>query len=135
MDLNDAPQLLAYATVAAEVDAYTYPPGWAVTTYVDPFEGPCLYVTALVADGYRDGGPLPLRIRVNLPPMPSVEYLAIWLWWRLDLVARHELREMFRRDGRPVFDPHDIIEPGSPPEHLAAHAARLRSVANSPASG
>jgi hypothetical protein len=41
-----------------------------------------------------------------LPPMPSVEYLDVWLQWRLNRIEIHEAREHLRRDGKPVFDPH-----------------------------
>jgi hypothetical protein len=47
-----------------------------------------------------------VRIRSLIPPMASRWEFERWLAWRLRLVEIHESREWFRRDGKPVFDPH-----------------------------
>jgi hypothetical protein len=113
--LPECPRFLSYEELRAELENYAYRPGWDLSVFMDPFgEGPCLYVVADVDNAYSPGDPVELRIRSNIPPIPSAAYFAIWLQWRLSLIELHESREHFRRkiDGRPVFDPHLVAEPG-----------------------
>jgi hypothetical protein len=112
MLLSEAPQFLSLTELQAEIAAFSYQPGWTMEICQDPWEGPFLYVVANVIDGYHPEQTVELRIRSNVPPIPSREYFAIWLQWRMDQIALHESREYLRRGGRPVFDPHDPVEPG-----------------------
>lgn len=112
--LSNAPRFLAYDELRFELENYSYRPGWELSVFMDPWEGPCLYVVAEVPDAYDPGETTELRIRSNIPPIQSAAYFAIWLQWRLNQIELHESREYFRRiqDGRAVFDPHDPVEPG-----------------------
>ena len=112
MLLEDAPRFLSLTELQAEVALYSYRPGWSLQVFADPWEGPCLYILADVVDGYHPEKTVELRVRVNVPPIPSREYFAIWLQWRLALMESHESREHLHKDGKPVFDPHDAVEPG-----------------------
>lgn len=112
--LSEAPRFLTFDELRNGIENYTYKPGWHLSVFMDPWEGPCFYLVADVPDAYNPGKTVELRIRSNIPPIPSAAYFAIWLQWRLQLVESHECREYFRRkvDGRPVFDPHSPVEPG-----------------------
>jgi hypothetical protein len=112
--LSECPRFLTYEELRDELENYAYKPGWELSVFMDPFEGPCLYLVADVDNAYSPGDPVELRIRTNIPPIPNAAYFAIWLQWRLSLIENHESREYFRRrvDGRPVFNPHDPVEPG-----------------------
>jgi hypothetical protein len=114
MLLADAPRFLTFEELRAELAKYCYRDGWALTVFMDPWESSCLYVVADVPDAYNPGSTVELRIRSNIPPMPSREYFAVWLQWRLSMIESHEARELLRRrdTNRPVFDPHDAVEPG-----------------------
>lgn len=112
MLLEDAPQFLSLTELQELIDEFSYRPGWSLDVFADPWEGPCLYIVADVVDGYHPEKTVELRIRSNIPPIPSAEYFAVWLQWRLSLIESHEAREYLHRDGRPVFDPHDAVEPG-----------------------
>lgn len=112
MLLSEAPQFLSLTELQDEVDQFSYRPGWSLDVFADPWEGPCLYVVANVENGYDPDQVIELRVRSAIPPIPSRGYFAIWLQWRLQQIELHESREYLRRDGRPVFDPHDPVEPG-----------------------
>lgn len=113
MLLDQAPTYLTYEDLAEEIKLYTYRPGWALTVFLDPFEGPCLYVVAKVEDSYNPGQLVPLRIRSIIPPMPSLDYFGEWLLHRVIQIELHEAREYLKRDGKMIIDPHDPIEPGA----------------------
>jgi hypothetical protein len=112
--LSESPRFLTYEELRNELENYRYREGWDLSVFMDPWEGNCLYVVAEVDNAYSPGDPVELRIRSNIPPIPSAAYFAIWLQYRLQLIELHECREHFRRrvDGRPVFDPHLPVEPG-----------------------
>lgn len=112
MLLGEAPQFLSLTELQGEIARYSYRPGWVLQVFADPWEGPCLYVVADVLNGYHPDQAVELRIRSAIPPIPSREYFAVWLAWRLGQIESHESREYFQRDGKPVFDPHDPVEPG-----------------------
>lgn len=98
--------MLTVADLQAHLDRLSFQPGWAVEVYEGRFEGPHVRIAAVVANSYAASEPVELDIHSMLPPMPSLDYFEVWLEWRLARVARHEVREWFKRDGRPVFDPH-----------------------------
>jgi hypothetical protein len=112
--LSESPRFLTYEELRSELENYRYREGWDLSVFMDPWEGPCFYLVAEVDNAYSPGDPVELRIRSNIPPIPSAAYFAIWLQHRLQLIELHESREHFRRrvDGRPVFDPHLVTEPG-----------------------
>lgn len=130
MHLSDAPAFLSDHQIAAEVARFTYRLGWTLGTFVDPWEGICLYVTADLANGYNPGVTTPVRIRSVIPPIPDTLYLGHWLLKRLILIEIHEAREFLRRDGQLFSDPHDPIEPDparmddEDPEEYGRHAYR-----------
>lgn len=95
--------------VADEIARFTYRPGWTLTTYHDIWLGPMLLITATVPDGYNPGSTIDLGIKSRIPPHVLRDPQANageWLLWRLIEVEVHEAREMLRRDGRLVADPH-----------------------------
>src|SRR3954451_23959390 len=84
-----------------------YKPGWSWRLREDSWEG--LFVRFLVEidDSYGTGA-LTLGIDSWLPPQVSEESLRLWMAWRLGRIESHEMREFFKVDGRPVFDPHVV---------------------------
>jgi hypothetical protein len=111
MNLADAPTWLTPDTLIAEIGRYQYRPGWTLTVFIDPWEGPCLYVVADLVDGYHPDQTVQVRIRSAIPPIPTTDYFGHWLLWRLGMIESHECREYLRRDTKLLFDPHDPIEP------------------------
>ena len=111
MDLNDAPRFLTYEQLADCIAQVQYKPDWTISVFNDPYEGPCLYLTADVVDGYDHTKTVPLRIRSNIPHCTTPGDFYRWLQWRLIQVEIHEAREYFHVDGEPWSDPHDVIEP------------------------
>jgi len=114
MRLEDAPSYLTLEQLQAEIKRYTYRPGWQMSVFQDPFEGPCFYLLAHVQDAYNPTQTVPLGIRSNIPPMRTVEAFGEWLQWRLIQVEIHEAREYLRRDNKILYDPHDPCEPAGP---------------------
>lgn len=110
MKLSDAPEFLTLEELQDEIEEYTYRPGWELSVFADPWEGPCLYVKATVENAYQKE-PLEIRVRSLIPPIPDAEYFGHWLLWRLIQIENHEAREFLRYGGEPLFDPHDPIEP------------------------
>lgn len=106
-------QFMTYEQLVHELSRYEYRPGWELSIFNDPWEGPCLYVEMTVADGYCPSATIDLRIRSAIPPMYDSNHFGYWLLWRLDQIERHECREMLHCDGKPLVDPHAPIEPGS----------------------
>src|SRR5688500_9957376 len=111
MHLNDAPPFLTYEDYAELIQHVKYKPGWNIIVFQDPYEGPCLYLHAEVVDGYDHTKTVPLRIRSNIPHHTDSGQFYKWLQWRLIQVEIHECREYFHVDGKPLSDPHDVIEP------------------------
>jgi hypothetical protein len=110
--LSDAPQFLTSGELAAELARYTYRPGWALSVFVHPWEGPFLRIRASVVNAYdHSADRIELRINSPIPPMRDPEAFGHWLLWRLMMVEIHEAREFLHRDGRMLVDPHDVIEP------------------------
>lgn len=112
--LRDAPRFLTYEELCEEIQRYRYRPGWDLSVFLDPWESSCLYIRADVIDGYHPDRTTELRIRSHIPPIPSADYFAVWLQWRLLQVESHESREYLhlRATDRPVYDPHQPWEPG-----------------------
>lgn len=106
--------MLTFEQLSAELAQYTYRPGWTLTLWCDDFGRVLFYVVATVPDAYSPEKTTELRITAWVPPMQTPGQFAVWLAWRLREIEFHEAMEFFRRDGKPVFDPH--AEPDPPPE-------------------
>lgn len=111
MHLNDAPAYLDINDYQNLMQQVKYKPEWTLSVFQDPYEGPCLYLTADVVDGYDHSSTVPLRIRSNIPHHTDAQQFYTWLQWRLIQVEIHECREYFHVGGAPFSDPHDVIEP------------------------
>jgi hypothetical protein len=112
VNLDDAPRFLTYAELDRELARLHYRrPGWSVALFLDPWEGPALLLTATVVDAYHPERTTDLRIRSLVPPCPTADAFADWVLWRLLQVESHETRELLWRDGAPLYDPHDPVEP------------------------
>jgi hypothetical protein len=95
--------------VAAEIARFTYRPGWTFTVYHDLWLGPMLFIVAPVTDGYNPGATIDLGIKTRIPThvlRDPEAWAGEWLLWRLTEAEIHEAREMLRRDGQLVDDPH-----------------------------
>lgn len=110
MNLYDAPVFLSGPALAAEVERMTFMPGWELSVFLDPFEGPVFRVVAKVPNSYSDE-PVTLQINSRIPWQTSIEDFRLWCLWRCDQIMRHETREWFKIDGKPLYDPHDPVEP------------------------
>lgn len=111
MKLDDAPEFLTYEQLAEEIAHYTYRPGWTLSVYLHPWEGPIFRVVAEVPDAAQPGHTTQLRINSLIPPMETRRQFGHWLVWRLGQIETHECREYLRRRDSLVTDPHDPIEP------------------------
>lgn len=111
MKLSEAPRHLSPEEIRREVARFSYRPGWTLSTFVDPFEGVVFRVVADVVNAYQPEETVQLRINSRMPPMPSADYVAQWILWRISMIELHEAREYLKRDGVMIFDPHDPVEP------------------------
>jgi hypothetical protein len=84
----------------------TYKPGWMVRVYDGRWEGQHLAIRAELEDATRPGHTTTIDVQSMLPPIRDTQALEEWLAWRLGRLELHEMREWFKRDGRPIFDPH-----------------------------
>lgn len=100
--------MLTFNELAAALSVLSWHPGWTLSVVTDRWEGPVLRVEADTPNSYQSGETVHLDIRSHIPPMASVEQFHTWLAWRLGRIAIHESLEWLRRDGKPLFDPHDI---------------------------
>jgi hypothetical protein len=66
--LDDAPTFLPHDEIAAHVARFTYRPGWKLSIFADPWEGPVFRVVAKVPDTYNPGETTELRINSRMPP-------------------------------------------------------------------
>lgn len=98
--------VLTVAEMAAHLERLTYRPGWTFEVYEGRYEGPHLVIRADVPNAYQPDQTTMLDIHSMLPPMRDVGQFEEWLLWRLQRIEVHEACEWFRRDGRPVVDPH-----------------------------
>ena len=100
------PMPLTVAQMVEHLEHLTYRPDWMFELYTGRHEGPHIAIHANLPDAERPGHNVVVRIDSNIPPMRTVEDFEQWLLWRLSIIEVHEAREWFRRDGRPVSDPH-----------------------------
>jgi hypothetical protein len=111
VNLDDAPQFLSTEQLHTALAELVYRPGWELSIYRHPWEGTVFRVVADVTNSYRPDETVRLQINSPVPPMTSVEQFHHWLVWRLTRIESHETREWLRKGDRPLFDPHDVIEP------------------------
>jgi hypothetical protein len=111
--------MLDIAEIQEELARITYKPGWRFLAYAGEWEGPHLVIQADLPDAYNPGQTVVVDIHSMLPPFRDVAGLHAWLAWRLGRIEIHEMREFFRVDGKPIFDPH---APGAERDNSAYHA-------------
>jgi hypothetical protein len=99
--------VLSTAEIRDCLERCAYKPGWTWTLREDPWEGLFVRFLVEIEDSYGTGT-LTLGIDSWLPPQVSEESLRLWMAWRLGRIESHEMREFFKVDGRPVFDPHVV---------------------------
>lgn len=100
--------MLTVGQIEALLERVTYRPGWQLTVYEDPWEGPHLRIVATMPNAYRPDETVDVGINSAIPPMPDADAFLLWLQARLIRVESHESREFLHLDGRPVFDPHAV---------------------------
>ena len=90
--------------------AVSYMPGWTLELVEGSLmdEGHQLRVRAEVANAYRPNESVPLDIWTYLPPMDTPAQFDRWLAWRLSRIQIHEGLEWLQRNGKPIFDPHEV---------------------------
>lgn len=112
MKLANAPKFLTYDELVTELAQFEYRPGWNLSIYMHPWEGPIFRVVTKVPNSY-DSADKPLELRINsaIPPIPSAEYFGHWLLWRLMKIEIHECQEFLKKNTVTLFDPHNFIEP------------------------
>jgi hypothetical protein len=111
--------VMTLAEIQASLGHVTLQPGWSVFAWQHDFEGVWVTFRARVVDACHPAETADLGINSPLPPIPDEAYLDAWLEWRMALIMRHESREWFKRDGRPVFDPH-VEGVNNPPKEATA---------------
>lgn len=101
--------MLTFDEIREEVtQQMQYWPQWSLSVDLDPFEGPYVIISTTQADARRPGAMTTLNIKSFLPPMPDVDYLGLWMRWRLCRIAAHESAEGFTHRGKRIHDPHDM---------------------------
>lgn len=115
MDLADAPSFLSADQITALVARMSYRPGWELSVFIDPWEGPVFRVVAEIDNAYRPGETVELRINSRIPPCRDEDALIEWIMWRLLQIESHEAREFYRLDNAMIYDPHDPVEPMDQP--------------------
>ena len=112
MDIKQYPLPMTYSELEAATQKIEYRPGWQISVFQDPHEGPKLRVVATVIDGYHPDQTTDLGINSRIPDIiENEDQFYRWILWRLLEIEAHECREYFRVDGRLYRDPHDPIEP------------------------
>lgn len=112
MNLADYPQMLPFADLVAMAREMRWRPGWHLSVFMDPHEGPKLRAVGSEPDGYHPGQVIALGISARIPSLVRTEADFLeWVLWRLLEVDAHECREMFRYRGELVRDPHDPVVP------------------------
>jgi hypothetical protein len=89
---------------------------WSITVLQSHFEGPILCVLIEMPDSRGFVDETTLDIHSHVPPLiQTVSDFYVWLKWRLDIIAIHEVGEDFRVDSVAIFDPHaeDALLPTS----------------------
>jgi hypothetical protein len=78
-----------------------------------PMGRPYIYVKAVVPNAYNVREETTLYIKALIPTwvIPDQKHFLWWLQQRFIEMETHECLEFFKFDGKPLFDPHDPIEP------------------------
>jgi hypothetical protein len=101
---------LTVPELQAVFDRAAYKPGWKFTVFDSLFEGPHLHIECRIENAYTPGKMADLCIESPLPPMKTDEDVLAWLFWRLQRIEIHEVREWLLFDGQRRFDPHDGVD-------------------------
>lgn len=86
-----------------------YLPGWEFSVHETPFQGDYIRIRGTVANSYDPEGEwVVLDIKSPLPPFRTAGEFRVWLRWRLEGIAVHEVHEWLRDrgSGKALFDPH-----------------------------
>lgn len=97
---------LSIQEIREHIGRLSYRPGWTIEVYQGAYELAHLVIQAELENSYRPGEKVLLDIHSALPPLCSTDELERWLLWRLTRIEIHECHEWFKRDGKPVADPH-----------------------------
>lgn len=94
----------------AILEEITYRPGWTMAIKEDQHEGPYLRVIAPTKNSYDESADLDLGINSYLSPNDRADERAFvnFLIWRLERIESHEAREWLKRNGKAIFDPHEV---------------------------
>ena len=97
---------LPTAALAEHTQRLTYKPGFTLEVRDGRWEGQHFVINGPVPNAYRPDEQTNLDIHSPLPPMRTLSDYERWIGWRLGRVEHHEMREWFKRDGKPIWDPH-----------------------------
>jgi hypothetical protein len=113
MDLEDAPAFLSFEQMQRALARLSYKPGFELSLFMHPFEGPFLQVKVETPDGYDPSKTVTLTINSMIPEwlIETEDHLFRYVLWRLHKIEAHETCEFLHVDGKPYRDPHDFIEP------------------------
>lgn len=100
--------MLTTGEIRAHLERLTYKPGWTLDVYDGRWEGQHVVIRTEVPDTYSADQSVTLDVHSMLPPMRDTTALEEWIAWRLQRLEIHEMREFFKRDGHPIFDPHAL---------------------------
>lgn len=100
--------MLDLETLRRSLRRWSYMEGWIFQLYQHQHqsEGVWIAITAELPDSRNPGGRVINCVRSPVPPMPDEEYFYIWLGWRCERIAGHEVYEFARVDGQLISDPH-----------------------------
>lgn len=98
--------MLTVADLQQHLTRVSFMPGWDIEVREGRWEGPHIVIAAKVPNAYRPDEPMTLDVHTSLPPMHTYGQFDEWLVWRLNRLWSHEVREFYRVDGVPPFDPH-----------------------------
>ncbi len=101
--------MLTIQEVEGHLKRLSYKPGWSFEVYQGKWEGAHIVINTEIDDSYNPGEMVVLDIHSRLPrvAMQNTDTLEDWLAERLAVIEVHEMREFFKRDGKPVFNPHE----------------------------
>jgi hypothetical protein len=113
VNLEDAPAFLTFEEMQRALGRVTYKPGFDLSLFMHPYEGPNLRIKTTVPDGSDPTKTVDLYINSLIPEwlIETEDHFYRYVLWRLHKVEAHETCEFLHVDGKPYRDPHDFIEP------------------------
>lgn len=114
MDLEQQPQPLSFGILQCLLGCVTYKKGFNFSLFQDEtMSRTVLYVRATVPNAYDLTKNTELFIRAIIPTwvIRTPEDFFLWIQQRLIEMEIHECLEFFRIDGKPLYNPHDPVEP------------------------